>query len=496
MTYDSELIFKQKMTIEMDSTRGGVEQWKKEAVLRIFANWCHQNSHEIHLTPWQCLTREMTLFDVVYLDILHEFDVPNNVLLEYVDREWSAEVVCKLATCYSMTTLKRKDHKNKVEYSLHFKTLLMIHRAIKYKHPTLESIITSVSVLMRCKEYEISANVLESAIQDCSSEMRCIIHWKEFYADLVSHKMKNEFQEISDIHMVGGTGNIHTGMFQSIRTLVGFSLSVCYKYCGNENKREDLLKLMSSAVMFFGSNGQEDEYFFPHNGYALLMLDVFENSKKWRYLYYKIYKKFMSNKFKLIERESEARKRGFEEAISVDQRRDMYFPVNSTFSLCSCNFGMTSSLKVMAYHLRISAFDTLKRFEPMLTYSMSTTADRIYFCQVLIFNRKLEQAISILKVIVEQEGDYSISMVIWPRELYGSRFIDENIRNELIKSSKDYIVFPTNLYARYLLTIAYSSLGQEKNSSNNLAELNVLRERYSDFQEFAPMLDIMSRVVG
>ena len=87
-------------------------------------------------------------------------------------------------------------------------------------------------------------------------------------------------------------------------------------------------------------------------------------------------------------------------------------------------------------------------------------------------------------------------MVIWPKDFYGACFIDYNLRNELINSSKDYIVFPSNFYARYLLTIAYSSLGQEENRINNLAELIVLRERYSDFQEFAPMLDIMSRVVG
>ena len=99
---------------------------------------------------------------------------------------------------------------------------------------------------------------------------------------------------------------------------------------------------------------------------------------------------------------------------------------------------------------------------------MLTTADRIYFSQFLIFSENLEQAISILKDVVEQEGDFSISMVIWPKELYASHILDESLRNELIKSSEDYIVFPTNLYARYLLTIAYSSLGQEENASNNL----------------------------
>ena len=32
------------------------------------------------------LTKDMTLFDVVYLDIVHGFDVPNDVLLDYVDK--------------------------------------------------------------------------------------------------------------------------------------------------------------------------------------------------------------------------------------------------------------------------------------------------------------------------------------------------------------------------------------------------------------------------
>ena len=102
--------------------------------------------------------------------------------------------------------------------------------------------------------------------------------------------------------------------------------------------------------------------------------------------------------------------------------------------------------------------------ERLLTYFILTNADRIYFCQVLVFNRKLERAISILKDVLEQEGDYSISMVIWPKEFYGSRLIDDNLRLKLTKSTEDYIVFPTNLYARYLLTIAYSSLGQEGES--------------------------------
>ena len=165
-----QLIFLQKIVIELDSTRG-ITFWKKEAVLRIFAKWCQQNSHEIYLTPWQCLTKEMTLFDVVHLDIVHGFDVPNNVLLEYVDREWSVDVVCKLAICYCM---KREDCRNDIGYSFHFKTLSMIHHAMNHKYPSSDTMVTFVTILMRCKEYDMAANVLESEFRESSRETRFI----------------------------------------------------------------------------------------------------------------------------------------------------------------------------------------------------------------------------------------------------------------------------------------------------------------------------------
>ena len=78
-----------------------------------------------------------------------------------------------------MKTLNRKDYKNKVEYSLHLKTLLMIRQAINHKYPTMETIITLVSILMQCKEYEMTAGVLESEFHACISENRYIC-CKEF----------------------------------------------------------------------------------------------------------------------------------------------------------------------------------------------------------------------------------------------------------------------------------------------------------------------------
>ena len=487
-----QLLFLQRMMIELDSNRG-VKLWQREAVLRIFAKWCHQNSHEIHLTPLQCLTKEMTLFDVVHLDIVHGFDVPNHVLLEYVDREWSVDVVCKLACWYSMTTLKRLDHKNNFEYSLNFKTLLMIHQAMNHKYPSSETIITSVFLLMLCKEYEMAAHVLEPAFRECFFEIR-YIHCSELFADIFSHKMRNEFQEFFDIRKFRSVGN---EMFQTTSDLVRFSMSVCYKYIGDDEKRDSMLTIMKfyivSSIILDNLHGDRALDY----SYVLLMLEVFENSEKWRNLYYQIYERFMSMKLKMIKHESENVKDGYKTQIYEDTGSDRVIPCRNVLFLCSCTIGMMGNLMAfLNYHRALDGFsveilDSLKHF---LGRSISKTADRLYFSQCLISRKIPEQALPLLEATVKQEGDFSTSVVIWPKQLYESCLNDDNLRRELIKSSEDYVVFPANLYARYLLSIAYSSLGQEENHSNNQAELIVLRDRYSKIRELAPMLKIISAV--
>ena len=340
-----QLIFLQRMTIEMDSTRY-VTLWKKEAVLRIFAIWCLQNSHEIHLAPWQCLTREMTLFDVVNLDILHNgFHVPNNVLLEYVDREWSAEVVCKLASCYSMKVQKREDRKHTVKYLFHRKSALLIHWAIKYKHPTSESIITSVSILIRCEVYKMAANVLIEFYPN-SPFKAMSFYCKELYADIVSHTLRKGIQEMSDIQLLGDR---NISMVMSIPSLVLFSLCVCFKYCFGGTIREQLRESMLVCLDDLGNydvcNWQID---------YLLMLETIDDSEKWKSLHYKIYNKFVSSKLIMIEQESEARKDAFERLIVSDNLPNICFSLMATKILCSCNMHTMKSFKLFSEHSGIS----------------------------------------------------------------------------------------------------------------------------------------------
>ena len=132
--------------------------------------------------------------------------------------------------------------------------------------------------------------------------------------------------------------------------------------------------------------------------------------------------------------------------------------------------------------------------ESLIRRQIVTTADRVYYAQVLIAGKKIEQAISNLNAIVDSEGDYSLSVVIWPKPTWESNLLDDKLRKELIKSSAKYIVFPSNLYARYLLVHAYNSLGQTEQCERNLNEFLKLWEWYSSFTAFAPMLDIMYNI--
>ena len=163
-----QLIFLQRIVAETNVIRGCLF-WKKVAVLKIFAKWCKQNSNEIGLELWQCLTNKMTLFDVVYLDIVHGFDVSNKVLLEYVDTCWSADFICRLGSCYY-------EKFDQVENSILCKSLLMMQHAFDRDYPTIATYLACISTLIKHEEFEIAIRALESGAEEMlkSDEIICL----------------------------------------------------------------------------------------------------------------------------------------------------------------------------------------------------------------------------------------------------------------------------------------------------------------------------------
>ena len=167
-------------------------------MLRIFAKWCKQNSCEIRHAPWQCLTKDMTLFDVVYLDIVHGFDVPNDVLLEYVDKGWSSDLVCRLASCYT-NKFDQGEERKPVKYSNPFKSFLMMQHAFDRDCPTnyISTILVCILTLMKQEDFNIAIRALESGADEMlkSDESICL----EDLDSVVSNRTRNEFCEMTDL---------------------------------------------------------------------------------------------------------------------------------------------------------------------------------------------------------------------------------------------------------------------------------------------------------
>ena len=111
----------------------------------------------------------------------------------------------------------------------------------------------------------------------------------------------------------------------------------------------------------------------------------------------------------------------------------------------------------------------------------TTVADKIYYAQVLVDRSKREEALPeealpILEDIVEFLRDSLLSTVIWPEQL--RCFLDDCIGDIISKSTNGYTVFPSVVYARYLLAIVYESLGDSvKFEVNKMKQGELIRMR-------------------
>ena len=148
--------------------------------------------------------------------------------------------------------------------------------------------------MIRCKDYEIAAQVLEAAIWESSSE-EMIFRFAEFYADIVSHKTKNEIQELSDI--VQTTDIRSSKLFHSIEFLICFLKYTCYKNLDDKEKSEALLgRIISVYICALNGPYNSNNLIYIYLQFCsclLLMFDVFEHLEKWRSLHHVIFKKFL-----------------------------------------------------------------------------------------------------------------------------------------------------------------------------------------------------------
>ena len=453
---EQQLLFLQKIVGKTEMTRS-VAFWKKTCMLRVFARWCKQNSRKIQLRPWQCLPKQMTLFDVIYLDIVHEFDVPSDVLLQHIDQESSPALVCKLAICY--TTHRRETHQcneNKVTNSIHSKTLLIFKESLRVHQFTVESIIICLSFLLNCEQFETVMHVLETAEEqfiESDEKVFCESHGLNVFSDRIS----NEIQDAIEICRKANN-------YVPVRVAFYYLLSKCYKGLGKTERLEGTLKQLAKTC-------------FKLREYLSLLLlfdacDIESQSEIIIDLRHETYVKVLKQKKLLIGCESKLRKvrlvkesnenEGFNRTDMIEQilfevpskgynsRHDAFFISGNCFlNGLILWYGLDDVKKST---LNEEGFDGFVSVEKCLSELCNTSADKVYYCQYLVNRGKTEEAIPFLENVVEVEGDCLLSMVIWPKQL--KKMVDEKMQTRLEEADERYIVYPTAVYARYLLKVA------------------------------------------
>ena len=274
-----------------------------------------------------------------------------------------------------------------------------------------------------------------------------------------SHKAQNEIQEIIDI----SKSNRIEELGLPITAIFLYALFRYYRHVKSKIERHSLLaKMICDFLEFFEKNIADDKLTMTHSHpYVLLILEALSSEMDFECVHCTTYSYFVKVKMYIIDLE----------------------PLDYLFS-CNTNiFFAYASLAQVVDGSENNLEKGLIRFKDKVSGLIRTNADKIYYCQSLITGSSLQEATSLLETVVEQNGDYSLSVVIWSKEFWGDKttFLGGILCEELIRSSLDYVVFPTNLYARYLLVNTYESLGQVEQYRNNLKELDVLLQRYFEY---------------
>ena len=496
-----QLLFLHNIVTKIDGIRS-CQYWRKEAVLRIFANWCTENANDIGFAPWECLSGDMTLFDVVYLDIVHGFDVPYNVLMEYVDNGWSGDLISRLGFCYSFDKFDQKNPKNESKYPFHFKTFLMLQHALDYEYASIETILTCVALLINHEEFAIAARVLESGAGEVlTSDVSILIDY--VFASIISSETINDLCELTNIAGLECDAKLFR---MSVPIFTGYASYVCYKNLGYREKLNAVLIQMKFHLLDFISNDNR-KYRYRHtimfSSYLenLLFHEIYETVREMRSL---LFGHFMSMKtyiIKLLRAASHHKHMIYKENENNFYTLGLRKTIKDSAMLddrlfCSCNkkIGMILPILVSSSNDPENK-DNYDHMTDILTRHARSAADRMYLALFLIFVKRYDRAASVLNAIIDEEGDFSMSVVVCPKAFWEWNFLDDNLCRELKIFSADHFVLPTSLFARYLLVNVHNSLGQIEQCDRNKIEFNILRQRYSTILEFAAILNVLSKIL-
>lgn len=438
--------------------------WKKSCALETFANWC--KSH-LPYSLSQCISPQMTLFDIVHLDIMHQFDLSNCILKEFSERETSADVVNKLAVCY-VEAAKGTAYGD----SYSEKAMLLFKKSTE-QNPSPVNIITFASFLHDSEKYEEALMVLTSMKQQVSeSQLENIFE----EAHKINSLMEDIGGELDDLVKYGKK-------YLPAAMPIYHLLLKCYRQLDMHDAERILLKEVESFCNQLEMSQSHLSWYMLGISYGRIDRSWHSNEYLKKAVRAKLQRDIIKPELVLVN----CYRKCPHAMISVQH---MFF----MFSILMPEIGTPARLKAlfeeqqMLLHNMPFTGSNLSKVIFLLLNSHWTPGDnkvecmtfnsicasvikwsamsnsptlsnKLYYSQFLVNCTTGKPALSVLLEITQKAKNNLMSVIVWPKKLRLS--VDDHIRRELDSISDDEcIIIPTIVYGNYLLATLYLRLMQ------------------------------------
>ena len=220
-----EIRFLQNLLVSFDES--GIF-WKKSIILQMFATWClDKPKNESVTSSSEFISKQMSLFDVCYLDIVHELDVPVDILLACAEREASGHLISRLASlyCSNPSTNEISNHNQKAS--------LLSEACLRRGSNSL----LYGAHLYSVDDYKTAEGILERVYNSKESDT-------DFFNQICSTSLfKDQIWVIEEIQI--STAN-DTAIYLSSKVLVCYLLIKCYLKLGRDFNFDKLIVEMKT----------------------------------------------------------------------------------------------------------------------------------------------------------------------------------------------------------------------------------------------------------
>lgn len=469
---------------------------KKASILEAFANWCR--AAEISIPLSDCLSPQLSLFDAVFLDIVHNFDVDESIIKAFAVHEPSHEVSRKLAACYREFVCGEKTVLNietrnafirkaclLYENSLHVKSICnAVEFAIfMYENGRYDECIQ----LLKLLELENTSTYVKSENLFHSKTVNCFI--KMVFGHKIDNRINGEdicVPSLSIILLLFVICHICIGSIeeafpvmerfeQYFKESIGFETPLsfyifgfCKEQLGMKETAAECFrmalqsKLLTTTQRFEQSRNGETTTKRPCT-HLTSLFDLLGLSTG------------------VFASESEANN-----FFSIMSQRLSEIPFSGSYVVKIILFLTATYKSSSCGHCR-NIFSSYCNEVHMLilatrwsvTQHIPSSSNLLYYAHLVMLYTVGESVLSILLDVIAREEDAPLSVIVWPKQF--RILADDCIRREIDKADdRGFIAIPSLSYAYYLLAKLYLRLRKMDSFSETMAKFEELCRRIGD----------------